>query len=400
MRIGFFSIFTLLLLQFFSYGFARALMWQFRITQPKARRYTYIASFIFSNGLMILTMLRVWLPMFRITANWLVLLLFISFTAIIIMLLTFALKRFVRAEKLGRPLRLVAPLILLGIYALALYNAYTPTVRYAHIQINKPLAKPLRIGVASDLHLGALFGNQQIDDLVRIMQQEKADMILLPGDIMDDNTLVYDADKMHEHLSQLRAPLGVYATIGNHDIGYQGVPQYPIITDTLQKAGIEVLTNRAVQINHELWVVGLPDQMMNQGRAPLTEVLRGVDTKQAVFVLDHRPNSVLEHAQLPIDLQVSGHVHNGQVFPANFIVRFLNRIHYGYEQINNSHFVVTSGYGFWGVPFRLGSQSEVWIVEVRSNSVYLGCLKAFCAFRQPFNYSRCENFINSLSYLK
>lgn len=294
MRIGFFSIFTLILLQFFSYGFARALLWQFRITEPKKRRWVYAASFAFSNALLILTMLRVWLPMFRITANWLVLLLFMSFTAAMVTALCFALKPFIAQEKLGRPLRLIAPVILAVIYALALHNAYTPVVRYAKIRLDKPLAKPLRIGMASDTHLGVLFGNRQIDDLVRIMRQEQVDMIFLPGDIMDDNTVVYEAENMHDHLSQLRAPLGVYATIGNHDIGYQGVSQHNIITRTLEKAGITVLTNQAVQINHAFWVLGLPDQMMNQGREPIENVLRNVDTAQPVFVLDHRPNSVLD----------------------------------------------------------------------------------------------------------
>ena len=63
---------------------------------------------------------------------------------------------------------------------------------------------------------------------------------------------------------------------------------------------------------------------------------------------------------------MSGHVHNGQIFPANFIAQTIYRpLSYGYQAIGNGHFVVTSGYGFWGIPFRLGSQSEVWIIEVR-----------------------------------
>lgn len=313
---------------------------------------------------MILTLLRVWTPLFRISANWLVLLLFTFFTSLAIIGITVALRPFIPVGQLTRPLRLFAPFILFGLYATALYNAYTPVVRYAHIQIDKPLAQPIRIGLASDTHLGVLFGNRQIDKLVQIMDNEKVDMILLPGDIMDDDTVHYEAENMHAHLSKLRAPLGVFASIGNHDIGYQGIPQHDTITQALEKAGIHVLTNRAVHINNQIWVVGLPDQMIGKGREPIATVLQNVDTTQPVFLLDHRPNSVLEHAQLPIDLQVSGHVHNGQIFPANYIVRYLNRIHYGYEKINNSHFVVTSGYGFWGVPFRLGSQSEVWIIDV------------------------------------
>lgn len=94
-------------------------------------------------------------------------------------------------------------------------------------------------------------------------------------------------------------------------------------------------------------------------------LLKQVDTHKPVILLDHRPSQIEQHAQLPIDIQVSCHVHNGQVFPANLIVWAINRVHYGYERIHNGHFFVTSGYGFWGVPFRLGSQSEVMIIDVQ-----------------------------------
>ncbi|WP_368501330.1 metallophosphoesterase [Alysiella sp.] len=364
MKTLFFPIFILTVLQVFNYVFARALIWQFALHHTKIRRIVIIGIFLLSNGLILFTFTRIVPSMFRISANWLVLLLFTLFTTIIVSSLSFALRRFRQPEHHQRHLRLFAPLLLIGIYALALYNAYTPIVRYQTIHINKYLDKPIRIGLASDTHLGALFGNKQIDDLVAIMQREQVDMIFLPGDIMDDNTQAYEAQNMGEHLRHLRAPLGVYATIGNHDVGYSGQPQNEIITQTLEQAGITVLTNRAVQVNQQFWVVGLPDQLMREGRQTAAQVLQQTDTSQPIFLLDHRPDNVIQHAQLPIDLQVSGHVHNGQVFPANLIVRFLNRIHYGYEQINHSHFVVTSGYGFWGVPFRLGSQSEVWIIDV------------------------------------
>jgi len=83
-----------------------------------------------------------------------------------------------------------------------------------------------------------------------------------------------------------------------------------------------------------------------------------------VILMDHRPTDIEQHANLPIDIQLSGHAHNGQIFPANLIVKFIYRLSYGYEQINQGHFFVTSGYGFWGVPMRLGSQSEVMIIDV------------------------------------
>ena len=103
----------------------------------------------------------------------------------------------------------------------------------------------------------------------------------------------------------------------------------------------------------------------DKNRPSTAKLLENQNTELPVLLMDHRPTGIEEHAKLPVDVQVSGHVHNGQVAPANLIVRLLNRVHYGYEQINNGHFFVTSGYGFWGVPLRLGSQSEVWIIEVK-----------------------------------
>lgn len=355
------SIIILIVLQLFNYHLARALIWQFRIQSTARRRLIVAASFIVSNGLILLTFTRILPNLFRISASWLIFLLFVVFTSIIVAAWAWLSRRFRLPE--GR-LRLIAPLILIGFYALSLYNAYTPAVRHLTIHIDKPLAHPLRIGVASDTHLGALFGNRQIDQLVAIMQRENVDMIFLPGDIMDDNTEVYERENMAEHLRHLRAPLGVYATIGNHDVGYRGPSQHEKITQALEEIGITVLTNRAVHVNDAFWVAGLPDQLMHEGRQSAAAVLRQTDPKQPIFLLDHRPDSIIEHSQLPIDLQVSGHTHNGQVFPANFIVRWLNRLHYGHEKIGNGHFLVTSGYGFWGVPFRLGSQSEVWIINV------------------------------------
>ena len=190
------------------------------------------------------------------------------------------------------------------------------------------------------------------------MQQEKADIILLPGDIMDDDTAAYEAEHMQPHLSKLRAPLGVYATLGNHDLfGAQRQ-----ITRAIEAAGITVLNDGIIETGG-LTVIGRPDDL-DKGRLKTAELLKQADTSKPVVLLDHRPSEIELHSTLPIDIQVSGHVHNGQIFPANFIVRAINRLHYGYEKIGNGHFFVTSGYGFWGIPLRLGSQSEVLIIDV------------------------------------
>ena len=214
--------------------------------------------------------------------------------------------------------------------------------------------------MASDMHIGKLFGAKRLDDLAAIMNREKVDMILIPGDVMDDNVDAYRAENMQPSLQKLRAPLGVYATLGNHDLfGHQRE-----ISDELNQAGIRVLTNESLVVDNRLLVVGRNDDT-DKNRPSTAKLLENQNTELPVLLMDHRPTGIEEHSKLPVDVQVSGHVHNGQVAPANLIVRLLNRVHYGYEQINNGHFFVTSGYGFWGVPLRLGSQSEVWIIEVK-----------------------------------
>ena len=135
----------------------------------------------------------------------------------------------------------------------------------------------------------------------------------------------------------------------------------------MQKAGIQVLWDRAITINDQFVIIGRNDDLL-RSRPSTEELLQNVNTRLPVFLMDHRPTEILHHAELPIDVQVSGHAHKGQVFPANIITKLMYRLHYGYEKIGNGHFFVTSGYGFWGIPMRLGSQSEVFIIDVKGKN--------------------------------
>ena len=316
-------------------------------------------AFLITNALIVGLVLQLGHAVFRWGALWMVTLLFVMYAALATFILYLLLCRVMEQKPMSRSLRMFAPLFFIGLTGYAVYNAYTPVVRHAQITIDKPLAQPLRIGMASDLHTGVLVGARQLDKLADIMNREKVDIILLPGDLMDDNVKAYREENMQPYLEKLRAPLGVYATLGNHDLfGHEHE-----IYEELTKAGMRVLTNEVVDTNG-LLLVGRNDDLDTR-RPSTAQLLAGQNTALPVVLLDHRPSQIEEHAELPVDIQVSGHVHNGQVAPANLIVCFLNRLAYGYEQIGNGHYFVTSGFGFWGVPFRLGSQSEVWVIDVK-----------------------------------
>ena len=358
-----FSLLFVLLMQPFTFMFMKSIFWLLKGHLQRSHQWLIgIILFTIGNGLLALSMMRIGLGAFRLTAGWMVLLLFTLFTALTTWIIWLLLHKQMKPTHLSFGLRVFAPLFLVGLFGLAVYNAYVPTVRYYAIKINKPLAQPFRIGMVSDLHLGKLFGAKQLDDLARILQKERVDMILMPGDIMDDNTVAYEAENMQPHFAQLRAPLGVYATLGNHDL-FGAEKQ---IIAAIEAAGITVLNDQIIEING-INIIGRPDDL-DKKRQTTVNLLKQVDTNKPVILLDHRPSQIEQHAKLPIDIQVSGHVHNGQVFPANLIVWAINRVHYGYERINNGHFFVTSGYGFWGVPFRLGSQSEIMIIDVEGTA--------------------------------
>lgn len=375
MRYVFFIV-IILLLELFSLGAALSLQWWIAPwTKLASQTMAMIVVFLISNGLLLLSVSKLLKNSYRWVSGWMLAMHFMVLTAAIISLIYGAgwvtMTMFDSATIFAMPaisvalgLRGLALLVFIGLFVYALYSAYIPKVRHLTVTINKPLLKPLRIAVASDLHLGRLFGNKAIDRLQRLITQSQADMLLMPGDIMDDNTQAFSDYNMAANLARLCAslPYGVYATLGNHDLYGHEKP----ITESLRNAGVQLLNDEVLCLDYKgqpMWLVGRFDNHKRQ-RVATTELLAQVNTEEPVILLDHRPSDIIEHSLLPIDLQLSGHTHNGQIFPANFIVSSINRLGYGYEAIGKGHFVVSSGYGFWGIPFRLGSRSEIWLISL------------------------------------
>ena len=342
---------AVLALQFMLFGFSRTLGWLFNLNR-KTRTKLSIILFLLFNALIATAPLRLYAESFRVSALLLTLLLFSTFSSLIVAFL------YLLRKQWRNQIKWLYPVIFLSFIATACYNAYVPTIRHFQVKLDKPM-QPLRIGMASDLHLGRLFGSTQLDTLADIMRQEKVDIILLPGDIMDDNVNAYLAEKMQPHFANLQAPLGVYATLGNHD--FFGDQQR--IEAEMRKAGIIPVMDESIVIDGRFTLIGRNDDLV-KNRPTAAQLLKGVNTALPVILMDHRPTEIEQHANLPIDIQLSGHAHNGQIFPANFVVKLIYRLSYGYEKINQGHFFVTSGYGFWGVPMRLGSQSEVMIIDL------------------------------------
>ena len=372
-----FIITIIVLLQLFSFGAALSLEWWLQPWSNTAlHTVPWIMVFAITNSLLLLTVIKLFANSYRWISAWMLVMHFMMLTALSTSVLYAGLwllselssSAFYDSEILAIGLRIFALLFFIGLFVYSLYSAYVPVVRKLSIKINKPLNNPLRIAVASDLHLGRLFGNKAIARLHALINRHQADILLMPGDIMDDNTKAFTDYNMAENLAKLVTSLryGIYATLGNHDLYGHEQP----ISQALQDAGVQLLNDDVTCLSHQgqpIWLLGRFDNHKRQ-RVATTELLAQVNTTEPVILLDHRPSDIMAHSQLPIDLQVSGHTHNGQIFPANFIVNVINRLGYGYEQIGTRHFVVSSGYGFWGIPFRLGSRSEIWLITLNGKA--------------------------------
>jgi predicted MPP superfamily phosphohydrolase len=257
----------------------------------------------------------------------------------------------------------ISVLLILGVMSVIGY------VRFSNprmIRLDLPVEKghgisgEIKLLAVSDIHLGNLIRKGRLADWVGRINNEKPDVILLVGDIFDHNMHAVESQKMEKELLQLKATNGVYAVPGNHDF-YAGIDK---AVNYMKRSGIQVLRDQAAIIDHRLAIIGR-DDLTNRHRKPLDSLVAGLDSGLVRIVLDHQPAALGESVANHIDLHISGHTHDGQVFPFNHIVSKIFELGYGYRKTGETHFYVSSGLGLWGAPMRIGTQSEIVCIRLR-----------------------------------
>lgn len=242
------------------------------------------------------------------------------------------------------------------------YLAWNPVVRNYEVNIDKTTdLDELTIMLVADLHLGKMIGPNHLQKLVDLVEHRKPDMVIMAGDLVDDHVAPFIKENMGETMAQIKAPLGVFATPGNHD--HYGGDLEQIITE-MEKAGITMLDDQVTVIEDSIYLVGRDDQT-DQNRQKLDNLLEDLDQSKPIIMFDHQPIELTKAGQKGVDVFLAGHTHRGQLFPGNIITHLMFENDYGYKKINDIHTFVTSGFGFWGPPFRLGSQSEVFEITLR-----------------------------------
>ncbi len=219
---------------------------------------------------------------------------------------------------------------------------------------------PLRIVVASDLHLGYGIGNRELARWVEMMNAESPDIILIPGDIIDNSVRPLEETGTADVLRGLKARYGVWMSPGNHEY-IAGIDKSIAF---LRKAGINVLRDEVTLIDSSLYVVGRDDKT-NHNRKYLHELLAPLDSAKPVIVLDHQPSNLDEVGSAGVTVQFSGHTHRGQVWPFSWITDAMYSKSAGLLEKDNTYVYVSSGLGLWGGKFRIGTKSEYVVVEMQ-----------------------------------
>jgi predicted MPP superfamily phosphohydrolase len=228
------------------------------------------------------------------------------------------------------------------------------------------------IALLSDFHYDPCFSVHPLHAAIPMVNGLRPDLIVLGGDFVsqppigDDRKAAFAAEPCARLLRQMTAPHGLWAVLGNHD----EATDHKHVTRALQAENIQVLANQSQAIEHDgarIWLAGVNDVLGNTADLPKT--LHRVPTNEAVILLAHEPDFADEAAKFPIDLQLSGHSHGGQVriplLPPLFLPALAKKYIRGRYNVGGLALYTNAGLGTVGVPVRLNCPPEITLLTLK-----------------------------------
>ncbi len=258
---------------------------------------------------------------------------------------------------------IISSLLIIG----GFINAIIPVIKSYDIAINKPAGeiKTLKIAAVSDIHIGSIIRKRSLKKLSVMLKDMNPDIVLLLGDIVDGELGPVLRDDLLQYLTIPKCKYGLYAITGNHEfIGGAGrtIPY-------IESKGIRILKDEIITLDGGIQLIGRIDRdsfrFYRKQRLSLGELMKQADTSKPVILLDHQPFHLDESVKYGVDLQLSGHTHNGQMWPLNYVTSWIYELSYGYLKKGKTQFIVSSGYGLWGPRVRSGSRSEVLLINIK-----------------------------------
>lgn len=276
----------------------------------------------------------------------------------------------------------ICAVVVLGLSAWGAYNTRIIQVTPYEITVNKDGGRleNLNVVLAADLHLGYNIGTAHMMQMVDKINEQNADIVVFAGDIFDNEyEALDDPEELIAVLQKIQSKYGVYACYGNHDVEEKILAGFTFggnkkkessiqMDEFLERAGIHLLQDEAVLIDDSFYLYGRPDaQRPGRGinmRKTAAELMGELDTEKPVIVIDHEPKELQELADAGVDIDLCGHTHDGQMFPANLITALMWENSYGYLKKDHMHTIVTSGVGLFGPNMRVGTIAEICPITV------------------------------------
>ena len=291
-------------------------------------------------------------------------------------------------KKGGVPHGAAAMLIIPLIVTVAVNLAGSQTahdVKVTNYSIEKEklgLTGPARIVLFADTHIGVNSTPKIYEDMVDRINEQDADLVVVAGDLVTSSFgAMRDPETYASIMRGIESKYGVYAVYGNHDVdepllggftyaGKENAKRNPAMEGWVSDCGWKLLTDDVMRIPelNGLVIAGRRDESRpGEGfdeRAPLSDLLKETDPDDSILLVQHEHSDLYELDEYGVDLSVSGHTHDGQIFPGNIITKILTEQSYGMENWGDAIAVVTSGVGYYGPPIRVCTISEIVVIDL------------------------------------
>jgi hypothetical protein len=246
----------------------------------------------------------------------------------------------------------------------------TPQVKKVPVAIDNlpPELNGFRIVQITDIHVNPTFRRSSVEEIVAQVNTLEADIVALTGDLVDGSVdqLGYDVAP----LARIRSASGNFFVTGNHEY-YSGVVEW---VEEVKRLGFTVLLNEHQVLSRgraKLLLAGVTDyrggNYLPSHQSDPQKALIGAPEAHVKILLAHQPKSIFAAARAGYDLQISGHTHGGQFFPWNLLIGFAQPYVYGLHTHESTQIYVSRGTGYWGPPVRVGSPSEITLLELVSS---------------------------------
>lgn len=266
--------------------------------------------------------------------------------------------------------------------AYGFYHVDDLQTKYYEVPIEKVnnAKDSMRIVLVADQHLGFIMGADYMEEVTEEINRLKPDLVCFAGDIFDnDYDALDDPERIINAWKNIESTYGVYACWGNHDVteplfsGFAvGLRQDAIrdirMDNMMRDANITVMEDETLLIDDSFYLIGRLDYSKNgfgtNERMDIEDLLEGVDQSKPIILMDHEPKELDRIAEAGVDLDLSGHTHDGQMWPMNLTNRVVWENNYGMLIKGNMYSIVTSGLGVYGPSMRVATDSEVVVVDV------------------------------------